>query len=186
VLLILGHIWSRKLTPVLSFTSIKRRTRKVSHLTDSNPHHSDVHDHSSGARGSSRKFSTASYLPESRGSPATGSHLKRKSGAAPQTPAPKRKKSSDVPVSAEDDPARKYCLGKLQEMFRPVFLKYHAGVDDGSGNNVELKTVDFSDEDKQRLENDANVFASELEECIFDIYGEPDKHGKQGVGPKYK
>lgn len=72
-------------------------------------------------------------------------------------------------------------------MLRPVFLRYpHVEGDDGSGNKVDLKVEDLTDEDKQRLQNEADTFASELEQCLFELYGEPDKHGKQGVGPKYK
>lgn len=72
-------------------------------------------------------------------------------------------------------------------MFRPVFLRYpQAEADDGSGNKVGLKAEDLTDEDKQRLQDEADAFASELEQCLFELYGEPDKHGKQGVGPKYK
>jgi len=63
-----------------------------------------------------RKLST-SYLEEKGASP----HLKRKSGISHQAREPKRKKSSDVPFSVDDDPARKYCLGKLRDMLRPVF-----------------------------------------------------------------
>lgn len=72
-------------------------------------------------------------------------------------------------------------------MFRPVFFRYpRAEVDDGSGNKAELNAEDLNDEGKQRLQNEADAFASELEQCLFELYGEPDKHGKQGVGPKYK
>ena len=72
-------------------------------------------------------------------------------------------------------------------MLRPVFFRYpHVEVDDGSGNKVDLKAEDVTDEDKQRFQNEADTFASELEQCLFELYGEPDKHGKQGVGPKYK
>lgn len=72
-------------------------------------------------------------------------------------------------------------------MLRPVFLRYpQVTVDDESDNKVELSANDFTDQDKERLQNEADVFASELEECLFELYGEPDKHGKQGVGPKYK
>ncbi|KAI6041284.1 hypothetical protein EDC04DRAFT_1305898 [Pisolithus marmoratus] len=120
-------------------------------------------------------------------SPASSSQLKRKSTAASQTPAAKRRKSSDGVPSIEEDAARKYCLGKLQEMFLPVFLRYpSADAPDGSGNKIELKPEDLDDAGKERLENEAKIFASELEQSIFDIYAEPDKHGKLGVGPKYK
>lgn len=72
-------------------------------------------------------------------------------------------------------------------MLRPVSLRYpRQEVDDGSGNKVALKAEDLTDEDKQRLQNEADTFAADLEQCLFELYGEPDKHGKQGVGPKYK
>ena len=72
-------------------------------------------------------------------------------------------------------------------MLRPVFFRYpHAEADDGSSNRVDLKEEDLTDEDKQRLQNEADTFSSELEQCLFELYAEPDKHGKLGVGPKYK
>jgi hypothetical protein len=55
-----------------------------------------------------------------------------------------------------------------------------------TGDRPELKEGELSDEDKTRLEEEAKVFTAELEQCIFDIYSEPDKHGKPSVGPKYK
>ncbi|KAI6126398.1 hypothetical protein EV401DRAFT_999960 [Pisolithus croceorrhizus] len=92
-----------------------------------------------------------------------------------------------APPPLTEDAARKYCLGKLQEMFLPVFLRYpSADAPDGSGNKIESKPEDLDDAGKERLENGAKTFASELEQSIFDIYAEADKHGKLGVGPKYK
>lgn len=87
----------------------------------------------------------------------------------------------------DDDPARKYCLAKLRDMLRPVFFRYpHADADDGSGNKVDLKPDSLADEDRQRLQDAADNFSSQLEQCLFDLYGELDKYGNQGVGPKYK
>lgn len=72
-------------------------------------------------------------------------------------------------------------------MFCPIFLRYpHTDAPDGSGNKVELKREDVTDEVKESLENEAKLFATELEQSMFDIYAEPDKHGKQAPGPKYK
>lgn len=136
---------------------------------------SDIHD----GKESSRRGTS-----DRKASPASSVHLKRKSTASSQGPA-KRKKSSDDTV--EDDPVRKHCLGKLQEMFCPIFLRYpHMDAPDGSGNKVELKREDVTDEITQGLENEAKLFATELEQSMFDIYAEPDKHGKQAPGPKYK
>ncbi|KAG6332199.1 hypothetical protein ID866_6892, partial [Astraeus odoratus] len=158
--------------------SSRHRARRLSGSSDS--------DEGSDGRGGQAP-SRRSAVSDRKASPATGSHLKRKSTTASHTPAAKRKKAADAPTTVEDDPARKYCLGKLQEMFFPIFLRYpHADAPNGSGNKVELPPDNLSDEDKQRLENEARVFASELEQCVFDIYAEPDKHGKPSVGSKYK
>ncbi|KAG9313051.1 hypothetical protein JVU11DRAFT_6491 [Chiua virens] len=153
---------------------LRRRTRHLAYASDSDQHSDTNTDLPA------RKFSTP-LSEERRQSPA----LKRKSGASHSAREAKRKKSSDVPISAEDDPARKYCLGKLREMLHPVFLRYpHKG--DEFGDKIELKAEDLTDEDKQRLQNAADAFALELEQCLFELYSEPDKHGKQGVGAKYK
>ncbi|KAI5999330.1 hypothetical protein F5J12DRAFT_724472 [Pisolithus orientalis] len=162
----------------------KRRARKYPESSDSDEQPGDIQD----GWQSSRKGGNPSHgSSERKMSPASSSQLKRKSTAASQTPAAKRRKSSDGAASAEEDVARKYCLGKLQEMFLPVFLRYpSADSPDGSGNKIELKPEDLDETGKQRLENEAKTFASELEQSIFDIYAEPDKHGKLGVGPKYK
>lgn len=163
----------------------KRRARKFPESSDSDEQSDDGQD----GRLSSRRGGGGPSRGSSdrKMSPASSSQLKRKSIAASQTPAAKRRKSSDGATSVEEDAARKYCLGKLQEMFLPVFLRYpSADAPDGSGNKIELKPEDLDDAGKERLENGAKTFASELEQSIFDIYGEADKHGKLGVGPKYK
>lgn len=54
-----------------------------------------------------------------------------------------------------------------------------------SGGKLELKEG-LSDEDKTRIEEEAKAFTTELEQCVFDMYCEPDKYGKPSVGPKYK
>lgn len=90
-------------------------------------------------------------------------------------------------MAADEDPARKYCLGKLQEMFFPIFRRYpHIDAPDGSGSRVELAPENVTQEVEERLENEAKSFAVELEQCVFDIYAEPDKYGKPSVGSKYK
>ncbi|KAF4593002.1 hypothetical protein EYR38_008709 [Pleurotus pulmonarius] len=95
---------------------------------------------------------------------------------------PKRKKSeSEAP---EEDPTRKYCLGKLAELFSKVFLKYpHLHVD---GVAVEKPQEELTDEDKRKLEEAAKEFSTGLEQCVFDIYSEPDKAGRPHAGAKYK
>jgi hypothetical protein len=85
-----------------------------------------------------------------------------------------------------EDLARNYCLRKLQEVFGSIFLRYPHATATEIGGRLELKEGELSDEDKARLEEEAKVFTAEVEQCIFDIYSEPDRHGKPSVGPKYK
>ncbi|KAF9011608.1 hypothetical protein BDZ89DRAFT_1225111 [Hymenopellis radicata] len=69
-----------------------------------------------------------------------------------------------------DDPTRAYCLTKLEEVFRSIFLRY--------------SHVNF--DDSERLVSSlggAKQFAKELEHCIFEIYCESDS---QHAGAKYK
>ncbi|KAF9497211.1 hypothetical protein BDN71DRAFT_1445288 [Pleurotus eryngii] len=108
--------------------------------------------------------------------------LKRKRTTV-REPVPKRKKSeSEAP--AEDDPTRKYCLGKLGELFSKVFHKYpHLHVD---GVAVEKPREGLTDDDKRKLEEAAKEFSTGLEQCVFEIYSEPDKDGRPHAGAKYK
>jgi hypothetical protein len=124
--------------------------------------------------------------------PSSG-RLKRKSHESSHTPPPKRKKPAES--SATDDPARKYCLGKLEELFRDIFLRYphfHTeNEDDGDNNKVHEGVVqkdqgDLTEEEKAILVDKSKQFATDLERCIYETYSEPDKQGKHSAGPKYK
>ncbi|KAH7926015.1 hypothetical protein BV22DRAFT_387715 [Leucogyrophana mollusca] len=165
-----------------SVSTTKRRTRRLSLSSDSD----EASDKAGRApkRDSTRKQSISSQ-GTSANKDASGSQLKRKSQSTAHPPAPKRKKSAET--SSNEDPARKYCLGKLQETFSEIFLKYpHTDSTEESSGKVEQNVEEINDEDKKRLEEVAKAFATELEQCVFDIYSEPDKHGKQSAGPKYK
>ena len=135
-------------------------------------------------------------LSRVKGSPSspTHGHLKRKAtNVAESSPPSKKKKSSD----AVDDPARKYCLGKLEELFRDVFLRYphvryettdeDMDVNDGKESKIIPKKIEeLSEKEMEALVNEANQFARDLESCIYDIYSEPDKQGNVHAGGKYK
>lgn len=136
------------------------------------------------------------------------STLKRKaaphSNVVQASPVHKRKRSTESHGNAAaDDPARKYCLGKLEELFRDVFLRYphvraHAGSPaEGESMNVgednknattlmpkELEAL--TEEEKETLLNNSRQFANELESSVFEIYAEPDKNGNPHAGGKYK
>ncbi|KAH8992741.1 hypothetical protein EDB83DRAFT_2478433 [Lactarius deliciosus] len=109
----------------------------------------------------------------------------------------KRAESSSTTMSAVEDAARKYCLGKLSEMFAGIFLRYpyvrqKSEVREGEGevpkemDLVEQKTGELSDEEKTQAKERAAAYAAEVEHAVYETYGEPDKYGKLGAGTKYK
>jgi hypothetical protein len=119
--------------------------------------------------------------------------LKRKSHEPSHTPPPKRKKSAES--STTDDPARKYCLGKLEELFQDIFLRYpHLLTENDRGGDsdkvhegvVQKPESDLTEEEKAILVDKSKQFAANLEICIYETYSELDKQGKHAAGPKYK
>ena len=136
-------------------------------------------------------------LSRTKGSPsasATQGQLKRKAtNVSESSPPPKKKKPSD----AVDDPARKYCLGKLEELFRDVFLRYphvrfettdeDMDVNDSKESKIIPKKIEeLNEKEMEALINEAKQFAQDLESCVYDIYSEPDKQGNVHAGGKYK
>ena len=130
------------------------------------------------------------------------SRLKRKTGIAEkETSAPpsKHKKSDAGGGGATADPVRKYCLGKLEDVFKEVFLRYpytRATVGQSEVGDVKLEDQDqapsseeivmkgleeLTEEEKESLIEDSKNFAAELERCVFDNYSEGDV-----AGAKYK
>ena len=156
--------------------SFQRPTRRLSISSESDSEMSDQ---------ASRVRRKKSPVPNS-------SRLKRKNQQSSLTPPPKRKKPAES--SAADDPARKYCLGKLEELFRDIFLRYpHLRVEKDNGdddNNDVHEGVkpegDLTEEEKAILMNKSKQFATALEQCIYETYSEPDKQGRPSAGPKYK
>ena len=132
----------------------------------------------------------------------TSSNLKRRQSVAEGNPPAKKSKSSGGP---DDDPTRKYCLGKLQEIFSHIFLtfpyfppegsiKIEDG-DHGSESNaprlVTSKgfakiTAELTEEEKAQLEEKANIYATEVEAAVFEAHSEPDKAGSLSASGKYK
>lgn len=45
---------------------------------------------------------------------------------------------------------------------------------------------ELTDSEKAKVEEEASKFATELEQCVYDIYSEPDGRGKIHAGSKYK
>lgn len=167
----------------------KRRTRRLSFSSESEGSDSD-----NGGR-SRRTSASAGKVSASPGPSRHSFNHKRKTTNASQPPPSKRKKVSETDPA--DDPARKYCLGKLEEVFRDIFLRYpHVRVVDppegeGEGEGKEIRMVnkpleEMSDEEKSKLEDEARQFATDLEQCVYDIYSELDKQGNPSAAGKYK
>ncbi|KAG6844769.1 hypothetical protein H0H87_003887 [Tephrocybe sp. NHM501043] len=113
--------------------------------------------------------------------------LKRKHTRATQTPPPKRKKSDAVVPT--DDPVRKYCLTKLEELFRDVFLRYpHVRVQTQTKRTelVHKPLDELTEDEKNALLDESRRFADELERCVFDVSSEQDKSGLHSAGASYK
>ncbi|KAJ7504346.1 hypothetical protein B0H11DRAFT_1905589 [Mycena galericulata] len=127
----------------------RRRARRLSFSSESG---SDV----SGGEPNGRK----------RVSPGTSKgHLKRKAvERAAHPPAPKRKKAASGGAGdAASEPARAFCLGKLEGVFREIFLRYpHVRGEEGMA--VEKKAEELSEDEKAKVEEDAKQFATDLEQ----------------------
>lgn len=95
------------------------------------------------------------------------------------------------PLDPSDDPTRKYCLGKLEAVFRDIFLRYphvrsKVEVEDEVPQVEEKGKDDVTEEEKNAILQDSKQFADDLEKCVFEIYSEPDKQGKSAAAAKYK
>jgi hypothetical protein len=60
------------------------------------------------------------------------------------------------------------------------------GVDQKASLDDEEKQEGSLDEEEQKAEESGVVYVQELEQCLFETYGEPDKQGHKTAGGKYK
>ncbi|KAF5350240.1 hypothetical protein D9758_007833 [Tetrapyrgos nigripes] len=166
--------------------------------SDSDPNSEDddyvAEEIKSSTRGK-RRVRRASYVSESDSDDASDRPGKHRLKA--RSPANKRKAShiDDAPPLKKskgskgsnplDDPTRKYCLGKLEEVFRDIYLKY-PHVRSEADTLAEKKPEELSEEERNAVLEAAKKFADDLELCVFEIHSEPDKSGEQHAGPKYK
>ncbi|KAK0202607.1 hypothetical protein DFS33DRAFT_1341611 [Desarmillaria ectypa] len=151
---------------------VKRPTRRLSYSSESE------------SDGSKRP---ARNRRPSHQSPGPSNTLKRKAQAALHPP-PASKKTKTSSESTED-PTRKYCLGKLEDLFRGIFLKYlHVRTkgDDGGSDDVEKKTEELTEEEKEAVLSAARQFANDLEHCVYEIYCDPDKHAGDGYKDRFR
>jgi hypothetical protein len=171
-----GKVYPHLTRISLKLMGFQRRIRRVSISSESSA--SDGGQAATKGRVSRTRAVRGAAVPST--SPGPSTQLKRKTTTSAQhAPPAKRKKNTYDSHSAADDPTRKYCLSKLQEMFDQIFSKYpHI-------EGTEKKTEDLTDDEKTILKHDANKFAEELEQSVFEIYSEPES-GKSGAGGKYK
>ncbi|KAJ7577052.1 hypothetical protein C8J56DRAFT_972207 [Mycena floridula] len=168
---------------------------------DSAPSSADEYVVDSGKRiqGTKRRVHRPAYSESDSDSSSASDHQRRrrltkKSSASP-APGLKRKSTSTNsfgtkrrrPSEAAEDPARKYCLGKLEEVFRDIFNRYpHVKGDENPDELVEKKPEELTEEQKSHVLDAAKQFAAELEQCVYETYSEPDKQGRACAGGKYK
>lgn len=91
-------------------------------------------------------------------------------------------------VTAADDPVRKYCLGKLQDIVTPIFFTRQKDAVDAETAGEAVSASEPQDEEarKKEAEGKAGAFTQKLEHCVFELFSEPDKKGRKTAGPKYK
>ncbi|KAF8586036.1 hypothetical protein K439DRAFT_1001449 [Ramaria rubella] len=101
-----------------------------------------------------------------------------------------RKKSSNKTKGKHDsvlDPTRKYCLGKLRDVLLPIFVQFANTPSTSSEERPEETSItELDEEQKKKAEEHGATYVQDLEQCLFEIYGEPDKHGDKTAVGKYK
>ncbi|OJT02887.1 hypothetical protein TRAPUB_6557 [Trametes pubescens] len=128
--------------------------------------------------------------PHKQPSPAVTTQQKRKQSASSQPQPPSKRPRSES--TSGDDAIRKYCLGKLHELFCQIFTRYPflpsaEGEHERSGELVpDKKPEELTLEEKEQLETKARQAGTDLEQSIYELYAEPDKQGKQVAAGKYK
>ncbi|RPD64235.1 hypothetical protein L227DRAFT_571804 [Lentinus tigrinus ALCF2SS1-6] len=171
----------------------KRRISRPSHVSDSDSDMSRAQSPKRLRRGSvATEKDIAPAAMSDQASPSTEHPSKRRKSSthAHPVPPPKRPRSEST---AGEDAARKYCSIKLQEMFCQIFTRYPF-LRDRDEDDEELrgllqpdkKTEELTPEEKEQLDAKAKQFGIDLEQCMYELYSEPDKQGKHVVAAKYK
>jgi len=144
-----------------------------------------------------RRLRSPSHSPSVHGGKRKAKSASVGQGTSPAPP-PKRKRSTTGVVdqqNTQDDPVRKYCLTKLEDVFKEVYLRYpyvrlKEEDDDGEGQSgvkiIKKELTDMSEEEKEAVVEDSRQFARELEACVYETYAEPDKNGNPHAAAKYK
>ena len=190
-----------KATTIKPNVHVQRRARQVSLMTDSASGSEDERKKAPKRlrRGSAITIKEVKVPkerpPRDRSEPVSPTTAKRKlsvsssqqhQGHAQGQP-PKRNRSEST---AGEDAARKYCTTKLQEVFVKIFTKYpflpSEETPKDEAPEPSKKEEDLTEEEQEILSTNGKKYASDLEQCVFEMYAEPDKHGKPSAGGKYK
>ncbi|KAI1793536.1 hypothetical protein LXA43DRAFT_220280 [Ganoderma leucocontextum] len=172
----------------------KRRGRRPTYRSDGDSDSDGSHRANSPKRIRRATASAAEKEPARKQSaPSTENNPTKRKKSTSGQPAPPPAKRPRSESTAGEDAARKYCLTKLQELFRQIFTRYpflSQPSEDEAGAGPSLqpgkKPEELTPEEKEQLEATANQFGVDLENCMYELYSEPDKSGKQIVGGKYK
>jgi hypothetical protein len=184
-------------TKVCTFSSVRRQryvhdgqnrdTQRRSRRVSTSDSESDKNDGEKKTASQSKRERRQSTTLSS--SPPPSSALKRKYSENTRERAKKKRTastSSPPPAPSPDDPARKYCRGKFTETFTKIFLRYPHIQRDPTEPAQLVDPTSLTDEEKSTVEQEGAAFAAGVEQAVFELYEEPDKHGKPSVGPKYK
>jgi hypothetical protein len=139
--------------------------------------------------GSRSRHSVTNLGKDLSSSPPPSPSLKRRPSDATQSISRKKKRVRGTPPPSTEDPARKYCIIKFEEMFVKIFIQHPRLVLDAGEADAEkapVEQTEATEEDMAKVEETAKVFAASVEAAVFEVYSEPDKHGKPSVGGKYK
>lgn len=139
--------------------------------------------------------STARRSAPTKGPVKTGvsTSTNKRKGSTAKSPPAKKTKISEGPKTAQSDPVRKYCLGKLQEVISAIFTEFANTIvpenAESTTDSQEVSSVQkelLTEEELKAATDKAASYVSELEENLYNKYSEPDKDGKPSAGGKYK
>ncbi|PIL25119.1 transcription factor [Ganoderma sinense ZZ0214-1] len=172
----------------------KRRTRRPTYHSDGDSDSGESHRATSPKRIRRTAAGTTEKEPARKPSmPSMENNPAKRKKSTSSQPAPPPAKRPRSESTTGEDAARKYCLTKLQELFRQIFTRYPflaQHTEDETAPEPALqpdkKSEELTPEEKEQLEGKANLFGVDLENCMYELYSEPDKSGKQMVGGKYK
>ena len=144
-------------------------------------------DTDSGSSGSETRPSRKRRFKKGSNSPAPTRPLDRKRKASHSEGPVPHKRGKASAEGSHDDPTRKYCLGKLEELFHGIFFRYPRVKAPDSEELLSKSVDEMTDEEKEALTLESKQYADDLEKAIFETYADHDKgNGTSSAGANYK